>query len=336
VTFTESLLWPASLLYGVGARIRAWSYERGLRKQERLSGTVISVGNLTVGGTGKTPMVCWLAERAVADKKRVGILTRGYHGSGGTSDEVGLLEKRLGEAVLIGIGADRYAKGRELEARGVEWFILDDGFQYLGIARDANIVLIDATNPFGGGHFLPAGRLREPVSALRRADVIVITRSDRAPAVEAMVRRHSAAPIFYAQTKLEGVAAVVDTKTQVPPVANSSDWQGMKYFVFCGIGNPKAFLSDLKRWGFTIAGWMNFRDHHRYSQQEINEIERRTHETGADALLCTEKDVYNLAEVHPNEFPLAQCMISLEPNDPERFWHEVNSIANSRCGRAPR
>jgi len=336
VTFADSLLWPASLLYGAGARIRGWSYEHGLRKQERLSGTVISVGNLTVGGTGKTPMVRWLAERAVADKKRAGILTRGYRGSGGSSDEAALLEKRLGEAVLIGIGADRYAKGRELEARGVEWFILDDGFQHLGLARDVDIVLIDATNPFGGGNLLPAGRLREPVSALRRADVIVITRSQRAPAVESVVRRYSAAPIFYAQTKMVGIAAVAGLKTPHHARADTLDWRGKKFFVFCGIGNPKAFVSDLKRWGFKIAGWMNFRDHHRYSQQEINEIERRAHKVGADALLCTEKDVYNLGEVHPNEFPLAQCMISLESNDPERFWHEVNSIANSRRGRAPR
>ncbi|HEV2489056.1 MAG TPA: tetraacyldisaccharide 4'-kinase [Candidatus Acidoferrales bacterium] len=334
MTFIESLLWPASLLYGGGAKIREWSYRRGLRKQNRLSGTVISVGNLTVGGTGKTPMVCWLAERAVVEKKHIGILTRGYRGSGDSSDEVDLLRRRLADSVAIAIGANRYGKGRELEARGAQWFILDDGFQHLQLARDADIVLIDAANPFGGGHLLPAGRLREPISALRRADVVVITRSDHAPAVASIVRRYSTAPIYYAQTKLAGIAAVPGSKAAASCETDFVDWRGKKVFVFCGIGNPKAFLADLNRWRIQVAGSMVFRDHHRYSQPEMTEIERRARDAGADALLCTEKDIFNLSAVRASEFPLAYCLISLVPNDPERFWCEVVSIADSRCGGA--
>lgn len=336
MTFAQSLLWPASLLYGAGARVRAWSYERGLLKQERLSGTVISVGNLTVGGTGKTPMVCWLAGRAVVDKKRVGILTRGYRGSAGSSDEAALMRRQVGDSVPIGVGANRFDKGKELRARGVEWFILDDGFQHFQLARNLDIVLIDAVNPFGGRHLLPAGRLREPISALSRADIVVITRSSHAPAIEAVIRRYSAAPIYYAQTKLESITMVADSGAQFTVDANSVDWLARRFFVFCGIGNPKAFLSDLERWGVNVTGWIAFRDHHFYSQADMNAIERRARETGADTLLCTEKDTFNLKGARATEFPLAYCVISLAPIDAERFWPEINSITDARRQEAAR
>ena len=181
----QSLLWPLTLPYGAVSRLRARAYKKGLLRQQRLHGVVISVGNLTTGGTGKTPMVLWLAERLLAEGKKAGILTRGYRGetslTGSTSDEVQLLQRRLGDRVAFGIGADRFARGSELATRGIDWFILDDGFQHLQLARDVDIVLIDATNPFGGGHLLPAGRLREPKAAISRADIVVITRSGHAP-----------------------------------------------------------------------------------------------------------------------------------------------------------
>ena len=109
------------------------------------------------------------------------------------------MKARLGERVAFGVGADRIARGRKLAQRGVNWFVLDDGFQHLQLARDVDIVMIDATNPFGGGHLLPAGRLREPKTALARADIMVLTRSIHSPAVEAAVRRDTNAPIFYAR-----------------------------------------------------------------------------------------------------------------------------------------
>src|ERR1700693_5531355 len=120
------LLWPLSLLYGLYVRVRAWCYARGWLRQNRLRGKVVSVGNLTVGGTGKTPMVIWLAERFLAEGKRVGILSRGYKASGGTSDEIELMGARLQERARFGVGADRYAQGRRLEENGeVDIFLLD-------------------------------------------------------------------------------------------------------------------------------------------------------------------------------------------------------------------
>src|SRR5690242_13536889 len=162
----RTLLWPLSLLYGAAVRARVWMYQEGWLKQKRLKGTVISVGNLTVGGTGKTPMVIWLAEKFLAEGKRVAILSRGYRGSDGTSDEVELMKERLRGRALFGVGKDRYDAGHRLEPKGIDVFLLDDGFQHLQLARDFDLVLVDTLQALREEKLLPAGRLREPRSAL--------------------------------------------------------------------------------------------------------------------------------------------------------------------------
>jgi len=322
----RSLLWPLSVPYGAAVRLRRRMYRQGILKQRRLAGTVISVGNLTLGGTGKTPMVLWIAERLATEGKGVGILTRGYKGAGAggagmsgeaTSDEVELLRERLGDRVRIGVGADRFAKAQELVSHGVAWFVLDDGFQHLGLARDVDIVLIDATNPFGGGRLLPAGRLREPRSALARADIVVITRSIRAPAVEAAVRRDSTAPIFYARTQLESVRGVWSETLR------EEEARRRKLYAFCGIGNPPAFIADLRDWGFDIAGHRFFPDHHRYSAQDAALIEREAKATGATGLVCTEKDVFNLGAIRWRRHDLFVCRISFQVERGEEFWRTM-------------
>ena len=330
MTLLESLLWPLTLPYGAAAHLRARAYRTGLLRSKRLDGVVISVGNLTVGGTGKTPMVLWIAERLIAEGKKTGILTRGYRGEasaeGSTSDEVRMLRARLGDRVSFGVGADRWARGRELSARGVEWFILDDGFQHLQLARDVDVVLIDATNPFGGGRLLPAGRLREPKSALARADVVVITRSDHAPAIEAVVRRESDAPIFYARPALDSIQSV--SGGQPADAAAREE----KLFAFCAIGNPKAFLEDLRSWGFTIVGHAFFPDHHRFSARDLQTIEQKARRAGASALICTEKDAFNLGGVPP--MGLFVCRVSLRVEREQEFWAALMTIAkkHSRTG----
>lgn len=317
----QRLLWPLSVCYSAAARTRAGAYGSGIFRSMRLPGTVISVGNLTVGGTGKTPMVLWLAQRFAEEGKHVAVLTRGYRGeldsetgSASESDEVELLRARLGGAVKIGVGADRCENGAVLAREGIEWFILDDGFQHLKLRRDADIVLVDATDPFGGGMTLPAGRLREPVSALGRADIVVITRSvqQRAPAIEAVVRRHTDSPIFYGFTRLDCVLLVPDLVTAMP----RENWQHVRFLAFCGIGNPDAFFEDLRRWGFQVAERRSFPDHHVYTAAEAAELERVAAGCGAGILLCTEKDLWNLRHVRFQHFPVYCCRISLElPTD---------------------
>lgn len=335
MTPTEVLLWPASVLYGVASGARAWAYRTGVVKQKRLREVVVSVGNITTGGTGKTPMVLWLAERFLANGKKVGLLSRGYRplpsatqsnaDSDGWNDEVALLHGRLGTRVELGVGANRFEKGKELESRGVEWFILDDGFQHLHLARDVNIVMIDATKPFGGGHVLPSGRLREPVSALRRADIVVIHRAEeRVPAIEAVVRRYSAAPIYLSQTKLLGLEEYRGSDTATPLAA------GTKLFAFCGIGNPSAFFADLKKWGITLVGYEVFRDHHRYTNADMARLEGAARAAGADALVCTEKDTYDLASDVKIGLPIYFCRIGLKFNDEEGLWREILAVIEKR------
>src|SRR5216684_6771990 len=145
------LLWPLAFLYGAYARLRAWLYARGWLKQKRLKGMVISIGNLTVGGTGKTPMVIWLTKKLLAQGKRVAILSRGYRSANGTSDEIELVKFRLQGRVLFGVGKNRFAEGHRLESQQpIDVFLLDDGFQHLQLARDLDILLMDASRPLAG------------------------------------------------------------------------------------------------------------------------------------------------------------------------------------------
>jgi tetraacyldisaccharide 4'-kinase len=340
VTWKDTLLWPLSLPYGAAAHLRARAYRKRILKQKRLDGKVISVGNLTVGGTGKTPMVLWVAERLLAERKSVGILTRGYRGKplasapgdtsgdNSTSDEVQLLKSRLGDRVAFGVGANRFDRGSDLARRGVKWFILDDGFQHLQLARDADIVLIDAMIPFGGGRMLPAGRLREPRTALARADVIVITRSHHAPAVEAAIRRDSDAPIFYARAELDAVIAPFH------PHLTEHDARSRRLFAFCGIGNPSAFIADLRNWGFQIVGHRFFPDHHRYTARDITEIERGAKAVGAEGVICTEKDSFNYTGVW-RSMDLWVCPISMHVDRPDDFWRTVLAAAESHADTPP-
>jgi tetraacyldisaccharide 4'-kinase len=352
VTLLRALLWPFSVVYEAVVRLRAWCYRKAIFRHRRLGGVAISVGNLTVGGTGKTPMVLWIIERLLKEGRRVGVLTRGYQGLFNLSsrrapaaqirdhgpevvrsDEVCLLLRRVQQLgpeyaarFMVGVGPNRYAQGRRIEAQGVERFVLDDGFQHLKLARDVDIVLIDATNPLGGGRLLPAGQLREPKSALARADVVVITRSDHAPAVEAMVRRDTAAPIFYARPEMDGIFRIAG-KVVGP---SEPDWRRKKLFAFCGIGNAAAFFDDLRRWGLQIVGNAAYRDHHRYSQRDASELERKASAAGAEVLLCTEKDALNFSDARFQDFPVCYCRISLRIADAESFWNAVTTIVRER------
>jgi tetraacyldisaccharide 4'-kinase len=317
VTATQFLLTPFSWLYGAVARLRALAYKSGLRQVRRLSGVVISVGNLSTGGTGKTPLVLWIAERLVAEGKRVGILTRGYRGqpiagsaSGAavtnTSDEVQMLQSRLGDSVTFGVGPDRYEEGKKLERLGIDWFVLDDGFQHMQLARDVNIALVDASNPFGGGKLLPAGRLREPRSAISRADIVVITRATSAPAVEAMIRRETSAPM--------------DPAT--------------RWFALSGIGNPAAFSKNLKQWNFNVVGRKDYPDHHRYSPSDLREIAIAAAAAGASNIVCTEKDKFNFPPEFELEVPIFYCSIKITSPEEEHLWRAIQECAARHRGAA--
>jgi tetraacyldisaccharide 4'-kinase len=320
------LLWPLSLLYGASTWLRIWLYAKGILKQKRLNRPVISVGNITVGGTGKTPMVIWLAERLLAEGKRVGILSRGYKGRGGSSDEIELMKSRLQGRALFGVGPNRYEQGQKLAAN-VDVFLLDDGFQHLQLARDVNILLLDGSKKLKQQWLLPAGELREPIREVGRADLIVITRKAEHLVVE--VQDSHTYKIFYAQTQLLGFR----TSETPDEVKYLTEIGAGPFFAFCGIGNPQAFLQDLRRWNVPICGHAIFRDHHRYSESDCKKLTEEAKAARAAGFVTTEKDWFNLNEVGPLPMPTYVAVITLSL----RFESEFNACLDAKLmsgGRA--
>jgi tetraacyldisaccharide 4'-kinase len=284
-------LWPVSVVYGWVVRTKNWMYDAGWLKAKRLKGIVISVGNLTTGGTGKTPMVLWLAQRFLAQGKSVAILSRGYKGSGGTSDEIELMRARLGDRIRFGVGADRHATGSKLESgRRVDVFLLDDGFQHRQLARDLDILMLDGSRNLKSEWLLPSGSLREPISARRRADILVVSRG--AESVPVGTEDSNRQPVFYPQTRLVEFrrlgAGPSDSKY-------GSTINRSPSFAFCGIGNPDAFFADLVSWRFELAGEKTFRDHHAYSDLDVERLEAAADKVSAADFVTTEKDAANLA-----------------------------------------
>lgn len=308
------LLWPLSVLYGAFVRSRVWMHERGWRKQKRLHGKVISVGNLTVGGTGKTPMVLWLAERFLGEGKRVAILSRGYRGSAGTSDEIELMKHRLGERVTFGVGKNRFAEGSRIESKQpVDIFLLDDGFQHLPLARDVDIVMLDGTRKLKNEWLLPAGRLREPISACNRSDILIVTRKAEQPDIEA--RDSLKFSIFYAQTRLLGFRRLGE---QAELMCLAEIRPG-PFFAFCGIGNPAAFFDDLIHWNVALAGERSFRDHHRYSASDLDSLKREALRAGAMGFVTTEKDACNISDAKSVGLPIYVAVIELSLSSESEF-----------------
>ncbi len=322
------LLWPLSQVYGAYVRCRRALYSRGWLKPRRLKATVISVGNLTVGGTGKTPMVLWLAEKFLTQGKRVAILTRGYKGSHGSSDEIKVLKRRLGGKVLFGIGPDRFVSGSRLESQhAVDVFLLDDGFQHLQLARNLDIVMLDGSRQLESEWLLPAGSLREPVAACRRADILVVTRKSEKPVIkwgDAVV-----VPIFYAQTRLIGFQ-------KFGPLAETKDRSYLgpgPFLAFCGIGNPSAFFDDLSRWQVPVVEKKVFPDHHKYSSMELDQLQSRSIACGAAGLITTEKDAENLP-VTDVRLPIWIAVIELAFNVERELLAAIDSKLAARQGTA--
>jgi tetraacyldisaccharide 4'-kinase len=336
------LLWPLEQFYALAMRLRAAAYRRGWLKSQRLPAKVVSVGNLTVGGTGKTPVVLHLARRLQERGLRVAILTRGYgrrepaplvvNGLGEVTkytpelmgDEPVLLTRHLPQ-VTIGIGADRFALAQQIlkmeTDRPPQVFLLDDGFQHLRLQRDLDLVLIDVSDPFGAGAVLPAGRLREPLGALGRADLVLLTRAANGVPreVEDTIRRaNPRAPLFRASTRLAGV---FEAGTHKP--ANLFVLKQTPALAFCGIGNPEAFWDDLRRAGFNLAATVVFPDHYRYAIEDFRRIIRQADGAGAKALLATEKDWINMTVVPPSLPPTFYCRMELVVEDEPAFLAAV-------------
>ena len=294
----------AEPVYAGAAALRNWLFDAGLRSRHRLPRPTISVGNITTGGTGKTPVVRWLAGRLRERGLRIAVLSRGYRagghggGAGGAlGDEQVMLDRALNAPaeqyrVVLVADPDRVRGAQEaLRLRPeTDVFLLDDGFQHRRVARDLDVVLVSATSPFGYGHVLPRGMLREPLRGLRRAGAFVISHADQVPpeelgAIEATLRRHNgAAPIYHA------AHAHAALRTSADAVRPLEDLRGRRYFAFCGIGDPSTFFRQLESLGGRSVGECSFVDHHAYTEHDLASLRRAASAAGADVLLTTEKD----------------------------------------------
>jgi tetraacyldisaccharide 4'-kinase len=307
---TRALLHPAAKLYQVGVQGRLALYENKIFKINKLSAPVISIGNLTVGGTGKTPCVAFIAGFLRDACHDVAILSRGYKReskgrievSNGTEilsgpresgDEPYLLANSC-PGVRVVVDRDRYQAGKWLAERAaVSVFILDDGFQHLQLARDLNLLLVDATEPLEEAEMLPLGRLREPLQGMHRSDAVIVTRSDQPfdrRLLEMTITKYSrrTIPVIYASHKI----------TKLRRLGNQGDVSSFtndKVAAFSGIARPERFSDDLRNLGMSVVLRRDFPDHHRYSRQEFDEIIEAALAAGARAVMTTEKDAANLS-----------------------------------------
>jgi tetraacyldisaccharide 4'-kinase len=289
------LLWFASLFYGLAIRIRNLAYARGWARSCRVEVPVVSVGNLTVGGTGKTPCVEYVADFYRRRDVRVAVLSRGYGSEdGGLNDEGLVLSENLPDVPPLQ-GADRVALARaaidELES---EILILDDGFQHRRLVRDLEIVLIDATVPWGHGYLLPRGLLREPLSSLRRAHAIVLTRCDQ-------VEPDELAALLHRIAKLAPGVVVAETEHRAEELINDDASEELALLrdrpvvAFCGLGNPEAFRHTLCDLGAVLTDFQAFPDHHAYTRTDVARLRAWVRAQPADAVIVTtQKDLVKL------------------------------------------
>ncbi len=260
---------------------------------------VICVGNITTGGTGKTPMVAHVVELLKGMGRRPGILTRGYKAVAGQSDEAELLRRLCGPEVPVIVNSDRVTGAAAAVAAGADVLVMDDGFQHLRLRRDLNIVLIDAAEPFGYGHCLPRGMLREPPEALRDAHALVITRSD-APEPEELdaLRRRLAklAPRASIHLAAHVPTAVGDISTNAGGAsADPATLAGKRVFAFCGLANPESFFASLEKLGAIAVGRRALADHAAYDAALLAELNSAAVAAGAEALVTTQKDGVKLS-----------------------------------------
>ena len=317
----DNLVWSvrgtlraASFGYGAAIRVRAAAYRCVPFSRHRVNAHVVSVGNITVGGTGKTPVTEYVARRYVDAGRRVAILSRGYGRpvpsrdvvvvSGGdgllepdwrrTGDEPQLLARNVPRAAVL-VCADRVRSARMAVAEyGADVIVLDDGFQHMRLGRNEDIVVLDATQPLDSLHLLPRGTLREPPGALRRATMIVLTHADRCESAETamkLVRRYAPkVPIVCTRHQTTAVRQISgsDIQSDLAPLA------GRRVVAFSAIGNPAGFEHSVASAGADIVHTLRFADHHTYTDADIAEIGQAIDQHAADAAVTTEKDAVRL------------------------------------------
>jgi tetraacyldisaccharide 4'-kinase len=337
---------PLSVVVWLVVSIRNLLYDFGLLKTAKLGQPVIGIGNLTTGGTGKTPLTHAVTDYLLSKGCKPAILSRGYKSEAEKSglifraavdehptiahcgDEVAMLAEKL-PGVWFGVGADRIASARRLSAVAeVECFVLDDSFQHRKVDRDLNIVIIDASIPFGNRLLLPAGILRESLGGLKRADLLIISRCESASEselaqIEASVRRHNdRSPVIRASTSVAGLHKLDQMGGETPTLA----W-GAKVWALAATANPAAFRDTLQELGCDIIGQSLFPDHHRYTPAQIAKVVQDALANGAEVIVTTEKDATKLSSGQFSQLPCLVVEIGFDFGaQADIFWGIIDEV----------
>jgi tetraacyldisaccharide 4'-kinase len=338
-----NLLSPIAALYGAAARLRGWSYAVGVFPIARLRAPVISIGNLTMGGAGKTPTTIAIGKRLLECGHRVAVLLRGYKGAnrGGpllvsdgqrihataheAGDEALVIARNLPRA-LVAVATKRAEAGAWLEKRfTVDVHLLDDGFQHMQLHRDLNLLVVDVTNPFGGG-LPPQGRLREPLNAICRADAVILSRTEKNQnydeLIETIRRYKPDIPCLLARQKLVSLRRL-GTEEELPLEALS----GLEVIAFAGIANPTQFLTTLVQAGIQVAQSVSFPDHHHYRTRDYQRLVRECEKLNVTTLLTTEKDAEKLSVLEFGPRQVFTAKVEFEFDDVARLSKLLSEVA---------
>jgi tetraacyldisaccharide 4'-kinase len=328
----EWMLFRCSQVYQLAVKLRVCLYDREVLSQNSLPCKVLSIGNITVGGTGKTPMVSYVANLLKGFGLKVAVISRGYGGHaqrlGGivsdgmttligpeaSGDEPQLLASKLKGIPLL-VGKDRYRAGKEAISRfGANVLVLDDGFQHLALKRDLDLLLMDSTRPFGNGHCIPRGLLREPVSQIKRASAFVLTRwagDSHLDGQRSILEAHAPGrPVF----RCRHVPEALFVAGQKQPI-DLNTLKGQRLFAFSGIAQNESFRDTVSGLGGNIVGFLEFSDHHRYVRRDIEFIWKGATAHRIDSVITTEKDLVNMGTNMPSTLPLLVLGIGISFGD---------------------
>jgi tetraacyldisaccharide 4'-kinase len=309
----RAVLRVGECFYTAAVRRRNRRFDSGATAVHRVGVPVVSVGNLTLGGTGKTPLVAWIARWFSQRGIRVAVVSRGYGAKPGQPNDEALELRQLLPLVPHIQDADRVAAAQgAVKFFNSQLIVLDDAFQHRRIARDLDIVLLDALEPFGFDHVFPRGTLREPVDGLRRAAVVALSRADLLDVADRaevwkIVQQH--APQAVCAEVVHAPRRLISATGEEMPL---DSMQGQPVAAFCGLGNPAGFRHTLDACGCRVLAFREFPDHHRYTQADLDSLSAWAEKLGVSAVLCTGKDLVKLSRDHIGSVPLRAVGIELE------------------------
>ncbi len=335
----RSLFGVVAKVYSSVVRVRNGLYDARFIRVQRADSPVISVGNLTLGGTGKTPLVAWLVQWAAARGMRVAIISRGYGARGDSpNDEALELAARAPGTPHVQNPRRILAARRAVDDHRAELIVADDAFQHRRLYRDLDIVLLDGTEPFGMGHVFPRGLLREPLCGLRRAHAVVLTRSDAIDDSQRETIRQQVATLAPGAVWLEAIQRPSGLRAADGSTVDLARIAGQRVAAFCGLGNPYGFLHTLRACGCEVAGFRAFPDHHAYSDQDLDSLAQWTEAMGdVAAVVCTHKDLVKIPRTRLGALSLWAVTIDWEfVVGQGQFEALLNSILTSRVPDVPR